>query len=155
MGLSFTIAAGPRHRSLSWVRVPRDSWPYFAVWDSRLSPRTWRARLPIYIPQEQGGPVIPPGTGFPFRHLLPLGGLRRRYSNPPTHEISNSRCLRSSLYSCGAAPTENAVSPIVARVRFHGNMFTEPLPSNELFGSQASCHHIHWNIPSQMLKGKR
>jgi hypothetical protein len=24
----------------------------------------------IYIPQEQGGPVIPPGTGFPFRHLL-------------------------------------------------------------------------------------
>jgi hypothetical protein len=26
----------------------------------------------IYIPQEQGGPVIPPGTGFPFRRLLRL-----------------------------------------------------------------------------------
>jgi hypothetical protein len=30
----------------------------------------------IYIPQEQGGPVIPPGTGFPFYRLLRLAGLR-------------------------------------------------------------------------------
>jgi hypothetical protein len=29
----------------------------------------------IYIPQEQGGPVIPPSTGFPFRRLLRLAGL--------------------------------------------------------------------------------
>jgi hypothetical protein len=28
-GLPFTIAAGPRQRSRSWVRVPRDSWSYF------------------------------------------------------------------------------------------------------------------------------
>jgi hypothetical protein len=28
----------------------------------------------IYIPQEQGGPVIPPGTGFPFCHVLRLAG---------------------------------------------------------------------------------
>jgi hypothetical protein len=27
-----------------------------------------------YIPQEQGGPVIPPGTEFPFRRLLRLAG---------------------------------------------------------------------------------
>jgi hypothetical protein len=39
----------------------------------------------IYIPQEQGVPVIPPGTGFPFRRLLRLAGLRWRYSNPPSH----------------------------------------------------------------------
>jgi hypothetical protein len=26
----------------------------------------------IYIPREQGGPVIPPGTGFTFRRLLRL-----------------------------------------------------------------------------------
>jgi hypothetical protein len=51
-----------RQRSYSQVRVPRGSWPYFTVSDLRLSqpggpgPR-------IYIPQEQGGPVIPPGTG--------------------------------------------------------------------------------------------
>jgi hypothetical protein len=49
------------------------------------------ARLPqlggpgirIYIPREQGGPVIPTGTGFPFRRHLLLAGLRWRYSNPP------------------------------------------------------------------------
>jgi hypothetical protein len=29
----------------------------------------------IYIPQEQGDPVLPPGTGFPFRHLLRLAGF--------------------------------------------------------------------------------
>jgi hypothetical protein len=35
----------------------------------------------IYTPQEQGGPVIPPGTGFPFCRLLRLARLRWRYSN--------------------------------------------------------------------------
>jgi hypothetical protein len=38
-----------------------------------------------YTPQEQGGPVITPGTEFPFRRLLRLAGLRWRYSNPPPH----------------------------------------------------------------------
>jgi hypothetical protein len=31
--------------------------------------------LRIYIPQEQGDPVIPSGTGFPFRRLLRFAGL--------------------------------------------------------------------------------
>jgi hypothetical protein len=31
----------------------------------------------IYIPQDQGGPVIPPCTGFPFCCLLRLAGLLR------------------------------------------------------------------------------
>jgi hypothetical protein len=39
----------------------------------------------IYVPQWQGGPVIPPDTGFPFRRLLRLAVLRWRYSNPPPH----------------------------------------------------------------------
>jgi hypothetical protein len=84
MGLSFTIAAGPRQRSHSEVRVPLVSWPHFTASDSRL-------HLPggpgpcIYIPQEQDDPVIPPGTGFPFRCLLRLAGLRWRYWNPPPH----------------------------------------------------------------------
>jgi hypothetical protein len=39
----------------------------------------------IYIPQEQGGPVIPSDTGFSFCRLLRLAGLRWRYSNPPPH----------------------------------------------------------------------
>jgi hypothetical protein len=37
----------------------------------------------IYILQEQGGPVIPPGTGFPFQCLLWLAELRWRYSYLP------------------------------------------------------------------------
>jgi hypothetical protein len=36
MGLSFTIAAGPRQRINSRVRVPWYSQPYFTVSDSRL-----------------------------------------------------------------------------------------------------------------------
>jgi hypothetical protein len=62
-GLSFTIAAGPRQRCHSWVQVPRDSWPYFTVSDSRL-PQPGGPGSRIYIPQEEGDPVIPPGTGL-------------------------------------------------------------------------------------------
>jgi hypothetical protein len=50
---------------------------------------TWRARSP-YILQEESVPVVPPGTGFPFRRLLRLSGLRWRYSNPPPHELPQS-----------------------------------------------------------------
>jgi hypothetical protein len=70
--------------SHSWAEVPQNSRPYFTV--SFETPLTWRARSPYFcIPQEQGGPVIPPGTGFPFCRLLRLAGLRWRYSNPPVH----------------------------------------------------------------------
>jgi hypothetical protein len=57
------------HTLLSHLRLPQPGGP-----GSR-----------IYIPQGQGGPVIPPGTGFPFRRLLRLAGLRWRYCNPPPH----------------------------------------------------------------------
>jgi hypothetical protein len=57
MGLSFTIAAGPRQRSHSRVRVPRDSRPHFTVSNSRLL-QPGGPFLPIYIPHEQGGPVL-------------------------------------------------------------------------------------------------
>jgi hypothetical protein len=51
--------------------------------------RFWRAKSPyLYIPQEQGGPVISTGTGFPFRLPLRLAGLQWRYSTPPPHVIS-------------------------------------------------------------------
>jgi hypothetical protein len=58
MCLSSTTAAGPRQRSHSEIRVPRVSWPYFTVSDSRL-PQPGGPGPRIYIPQEQGGPVIP------------------------------------------------------------------------------------------------
>jgi hypothetical protein len=54
----------------------------------------------IYIPQEQGGPVIPPGTVFPSRHILRLSGP------PPLLfliscsyiVVSLTWCLESALY---------------------------------------------------------
>jgi hypothetical protein len=42
---------------------------------------TCRARSPYVYPQEQGGLVIAPGTGFFFLRLLLLAGLLWRYSN--------------------------------------------------------------------------
>jgi hypothetical protein len=52
-----------RQRSHSQARVPRGSWPPFTVSDLRL-PQPGGPGPCIYIPREQGGPVIPPGTGF-------------------------------------------------------------------------------------------
>jgi hypothetical protein len=77
--LQLLLALASSH---SWVWVPRDSWPYFTVSDSRI-PKPGGPGPRIYIPREQGGPVIPPGTGFPFRHLLRVAGLWWGYSNPP------------------------------------------------------------------------
>jgi hypothetical protein len=87
MGLLFTIAAGPRQYSHFQVWVPQDSWPHFAVSNSRL-PQPGGPGPHICIPQEHGVPVIPPGTGFPFCRLLWLTGLRWRYSTLPPHGIS-------------------------------------------------------------------
>jgi hypothetical protein len=104
-GLPLTIAAGLRQRCQSWVRVQRDSWPYFTVLDSRLS-QTGGPGPRIYIPQEQGGPVLPLGTGFPFRRLLRLAGLRWSYSNPPSRIPSVT--VAFSLYNLGSYhSTEN------------------------------------------------
>jgi hypothetical protein len=63
MGLSFTIAAGPRQRSHSEVRVPRDS-SHFTVSDLRL-------------PQPEGpGPVfIPPSNKVAWFYPRALGSL--------------------------------------------------------------------------------
>jgi hypothetical protein len=83
-GLWFTIAADPCQRSDSQVRVPWDSWPYFTVSDSRL-PQHGGPGPRIYFSQEHGGPIIAPGTRFPFCRLLRLAGLRWRHSNPPPH----------------------------------------------------------------------
>jgi hypothetical protein len=51
-GLPFTIAASPRQRTHSRVRVPGDSWPYFTVSDSR--PPTWRTKSPYLYLQALG-----------------------------------------------------------------------------------------------------
>jgi hypothetical protein len=47
--------------------------------------------LRIYIPQEQAGPVILPGTVLPSCRLLRLAELRWSYSNPPPHWLLTAR----------------------------------------------------------------
>jgi hypothetical protein len=51
--------------------------------------------LCIYVPQCQGGLVIPPGTRFPFRRLLRLAVLRWRPCNPPPHGKKKSQEIYS------------------------------------------------------------
>jgi hypothetical protein len=51
----------------------------------------------IYIAQEQGGPVIPPGTAFPFRRLIRLAGLRWRYQTR-LHQIRVKVTLLLAVY---------------------------------------------------------
>jgi hypothetical protein len=60
----------------------------------------------IYIPQEQGGPVKPPGpyTGFPFRPRMRLAGLRCRYSNPSALKYKN--LIRTSQETHYVSATE-------------------------------------------------
>jgi hypothetical protein len=133
MGLSFTIVSGLRQRSHSHVQVLRDSWPHFTVSDLRL-PQPGGPCPHIYISQEQGGPVIPPGTGFPFCRLT---GLQWRYSTlPPRHGPQDKHRLLLSIMRVYCPLPRNGCPSIVDRICF-GNVFTESLPSNG---------HIHHNI---------
>jgi hypothetical protein len=80
MGLPFTVAAGLARAVVlgSESRGTHDHILLSQIRDSQpggAGPR-------IYIPQEHGGPVITPESGFPFRRLLRLAVLRWRYSNP-------------------------------------------------------------------------
>jgi hypothetical protein len=114
-------ATGSRQRSQSWVRVSWDSWPYATVSDSRL-PEPGEPGHRIYIPQELGGPIITPGTGFPFRRLLRFSELVNLIVFKTTPQCGRHRKYRSS-------------TSIVARVRFCRNVFTEPLLRNRLQNS--------------------
>jgi hypothetical protein len=79
-GLSFTTASGPRQCSHSTVGVPRDSWPYFTVSDSRLlQPGEPGPR--IYTPPGTGWPTYTPSHWVPLRRLLWLA----KYLDPPPH----------------------------------------------------------------------
>jgi hypothetical protein len=79
------------------------------------SPKLGGTGTRIYIPQEQGGPIIPPGGVFPFLRLLRLAGLRWRYSNPSSHRILSTKLqLTSSLfYNKFARTKQKILFPII------------------------------------------
>jgi hypothetical protein len=84
VGLSFTIAAGPHQGSHSQARS-RGTHDHILLSQVRDFPQPGGPGPRIYILQERGGPVIPPGTAFPFRRLLQLAGniLHLLYKDQP------------------------------------------------------------------------
>jgi hypothetical protein len=77
------IFYGPCQSNHSWSKSRRTH-DYILLSHVRV-PQTGGPGPRIYIPQERGGPVVPPGTGFYSRRFLRLAELRWRYSNPPPH----------------------------------------------------------------------
>jgi hypothetical protein len=94
-----------------------------------------------------------------FHSLIPFLPFLLNHLRLPSQETPSVlylSCLRTSLYSLGADPTENTVSIVIAkqcfdfclRIRCRGNLFTESFPSNEhvlwlrFSGFQASCYNI-------------
>jgi hypothetical protein len=94
----------------------------------RASPNLGGPGPRIYILQEQGAPVITPGTVFPFRRLLRLAGLRCRYSNLPLRGdyLVMAAGLRytDSEWTTHKTPLQT-VTPLL--------LVTQPLPSNISF----------------------
>jgi hypothetical protein len=62
------------------------------------TPPSWRAGPFIYIPQGQGSPVIPPGTGLTLFEVL--GKINRLLSFDDTDRIENDASDNSSNVSC-------------------------------------------------------
>jgi hypothetical protein len=85
--------------------LPKQGWSpaeltaifYCLIWDSP----NLEGQVPrIYIPQKQGGPIISPGTGFPFWRLL----------RPASTRVSELSQEDSYLYSLSTDSPENIVS---------------------------------------------
>jgi hypothetical protein len=92
-----TIASRSCQSSHCRVRVSQNSQPFLL--SHMILPQPGWPGSRIYIPQEEGYPVISSGTGFPFRRLLQLAGLRLRYSNPPSHgKLSSTNKMKSNMY---------------------------------------------------------
>jgi hypothetical protein len=91
MGLSFTIAAGPRQRIHSRVRVPQDSWPHFTASDFRF-PQPG-AEVPVFIsPRNRVAQLCPLALGslsFPFYDSQGYSGGN---SNPAPHPAGPVCC---------------------------------------------------------------
>jgi hypothetical protein len=68
----------------------------FCCPDSRL-PQPGGPGPCIYIPQEQGSPVILPGTGFPFHRLLRLAEVFEPTSTRTAAQLTH--CSNSSAYN--------------------------------------------------------
>jgi hypothetical protein len=104
-GLSFTIAAGPRQHSHSWVRVPCDARPYFTVSDSRLPFSS------------------PPTTRRVTVEVFELASTRESVVNRTELSFCIFEANRRQI-------TVSKSSSVTASIYCSGNVLTEPLSSN-------------------------
>jgi hypothetical protein len=117
MCLSFTTAACPRQRSHSRGWVPRDSWSYCTVSDSRLH-QPGRSVPHIYIPQEHGVPIIPAGTVLIFVACYDSqgygGGIRARL---PTFPLTWHDRIQNDTSNISSLPQERVYQAIPINLR--------------------------------------
>jgi hypothetical protein len=142
--LTVANPAGPHQHSHSLVRVPQDSSLNFSVWDSRLhQPGGLGPR--IYIPQEQGGPVIPPGTWFPilrrFRVTVEVFEPAPTQASITTIFLSQLHSLRADNIADNAS---NSFLSLLGRDRTENQLLRVlSLPdkqiSTELFPNNGCC----------------
>jgi hypothetical protein len=124
---------------------------YCLIWDS---PQPGRPGSHIYILQEQGGPVIPPGTEFPLRRLLQLAGLRWRYFNPPLPGGAGPR-----VYSLQEQdrPVQNQSQMSKSKPRHDGRsvnqyvLLPSPLGVKEVPSERISIRHQEVYIKANVL----
>jgi hypothetical protein len=122
-GLSFTMC------NLQYILLSH-------IWDSP----NLEDQVPVFIsPKEQGGPVIPPGTGFFLRmNIVSFYNFAR----------TGNRTLlwRVRLLYCAYLLSQERVLIPGQPTRCVGNMFSEALPSNGLFRlSGFLTHSLSWN----------
>jgi hypothetical protein len=80
--LPLTIAAGPRQRSHSWMRVPRNSSPYFTVSDSRF-PKSGGPRPLFKSPRNRVAQLYSQALGSLPVASYDSQGYGGGYQNPP------------------------------------------------------------------------
>jgi hypothetical protein len=137
---------------------------YCLIWDNILLSHT---RLPqpggpgpcIYIPQEQGGPVKPPGTGFPFFRLFRLAWLRwRYYSNPPPQGSTPDWLWPTEVKWMPSANLSWCRSPIWSPLpdfcflSVAGFLMRHPLWRED--GSVTYSYSCFWSLPEQSVWSK-
>jgi hypothetical protein len=109
-GLPFAIAAGPCQRSLSRVRVPSESRPYFAVSNLRLPfsspPTTRRVTVEVFDPASTRGELTV-NVGFSLYSLGSDHSTENNFASPVLLLYLQRRCRATEVirllpaYCCG------------------------------------------------------
>jgi hypothetical protein len=86
------------------------------------------SQIPYLYPPEQGGPIIYPGTGYPFRRLLRLAGLRWILEPASTREVITSN-YETTLGLIGSTTSKNVLDCCGGSCLAIGQVFLKCLPN--------------------------